>query len=352
MKTIAEAFASEGLKPGSWTTGIGSLPHANVDAALEYSFRHRIPFLPQIPARNPWEYLLPQALEHLPGLSVETDGSAKLDHAIWAHQAFRLGERLNRAFDLSSSDPEAFFAFEPTAPVASSWQPFLWECTERQTQIAKIQIAGPLTCQWVLKQQNDPELGSLIFKLVLARSLAMTRRLAQTGAKPLFFLDEPALYLLQPTQPTHLQALVELKVLVQTLQREGAWVGIHCCSDTSWGSVLGLGIDVLSFDWELSADSFAKNTSPDQIEALYSRGGSLSLGVVPTGREGWTHAFHPQARAREIAEWAARDTRLLQLARRSLLTPACGLALSRLETTEMVLDQLSETAHHLQEGLS
>ena len=342
MKTIAK----------SQTTGIGSLPHANVDAALEYSFRHAIPFLPQIPARNPWEYLLPQALEHLPGLSVERDGSTKLDQGIWTSQMFRVGERLNRAFDLASSDPEAFFAFEPTASVASSWQPFLWELTERRTKVAKIQIAGPLTCQWVLSRDTDPELSGQVFKLVLARSLAMTRRLAQTGAKPLIFLDEPALYLLRPDVPAHVQALVELKVVVQTLQREGARVGIHCCSDTAWSSVLGTGIDVLSFDWELSAASFARNVAREHLEAFETRGGTLSLGVVPTGREGWTHSFDPRARVKEISQWAQDHSSLRALARGALLTPACGLALSRLETTELVLEQLDETAAHLSEALA
>ena len=60
------------------TTAIGSLPHHNADAALEYSFRHGIPFLPQMPVRNPWEYMIPQALEGLPGLEVSREGASYL----------------------------------------------------------------------------------------------------------------------------------------------------------------------------------------------------------------------------------------------------------------------------------
>src|SRR5690242_12697554 len=69
------------------TTGIGSLPHHNVDAALEHSFRMGVPFLPQIPIRNPWEFMIAQALEGLPGLQVEKDGSVSLDAAVWAGRA-------------------------------------------------------------------------------------------------------------------------------------------------------------------------------------------------------------------------------------------------------------------------
>src|SRR4051794_21067651 len=61
------------------TTGIGSLPHHNVDAALAYSLRFGIPFLPQIPMRNAWEFMIAQALEDLPGLRVDDDGTATLD---------------------------------------------------------------------------------------------------------------------------------------------------------------------------------------------------------------------------------------------------------------------------------
>ena len=33
------------------------------DAALAFSFSMDVPFLPQIPIRNPWEYMIAQALE-------------------------------------------------------------------------------------------------------------------------------------------------------------------------------------------------------------------------------------------------------------------------------------------------
>ncbi len=60
------------------TTGIGSLPHHNIDAALAFSFQATIPFLPQIPIRNPWEYMIAQALEGVPGLEVETGSYSRI----------------------------------------------------------------------------------------------------------------------------------------------------------------------------------------------------------------------------------------------------------------------------------
>src|SRR4051812_27742352 len=80
------------------TTGIGSLPHHNVDAALDFSFRHGIPFLPQIPIRNPWEYMIAQALEGIPGLLAEKDGLVVLDADLWNARASRFGKLLGDAF--------------------------------------------------------------------------------------------------------------------------------------------------------------------------------------------------------------------------------------------------------------
>ena len=73
--------------PSPPTTGIGSLPHHNADAALEHSFRMGIPFLPQIPIRNPWEFMIAQTLEGLPGLQADADGSVTLNTDIWLSRA-------------------------------------------------------------------------------------------------------------------------------------------------------------------------------------------------------------------------------------------------------------------------
>ncbi len=89
-------------------TGIGSLPHHNVDAALQYSFRHDLPFLPQVPRRNPWEYMLPQALEGLAGLSVQSDGTTELQIEIWEARHSLLKSQLADAFAEGTRKASAF----------------------------------------------------------------------------------------------------------------------------------------------------------------------------------------------------------------------------------------------------
>ena len=98
-------------------TGIGSLPHHNVDAALEHSLRMGIPFLPQIPIRNPWEFMIAQALEGMPGLRPEPDGSVALNMDIWSSRLTRLSRGSTRPFRAARDEPR-FEAFEPSAAVS------------------------------------------------------------------------------------------------------------------------------------------------------------------------------------------------------------------------------------------
>ncbi len=332
--------------PFGATTGIGSLPHHNIDAALEYAFRFEIPFLPQIPMRNPWEFSLPQGLDGIPGIRVESDGSVLLDSSVWVGRAKAFDEQLSHAFD-QASNPAAFESFEPSAATSSSWQPFLWELQERASTTAKIQIVGPLTAQWSLRSTDGqrldqhPDISTQIFRLILARALGMSRRLISIGVTPLLYLDEPALFIFSAENPAHLLGLQQLKVLVQTLQKEGVAVGLHCCSNTKWAALGQLGLDFLSFDTQLSLASLLESHA--WVASFVAQGGRLSFGIVPTtdggsaltslrGRDlqtGLSGALHE-------ALGPAAETALNQ----ALWTPACGLALHTPKDAEHVLTVL------------
>ncbi len=337
------------------STAIGSLPHHNVDAALDYSFRVDVPFLPQIPIRNPWEFMIAQSLEGLPGLLVEKDGATLLDLDVWSGRSKAFNERLLAAFS-SGAGPEAFAAFEPSPASSSCWQPFLWELEERGTPWAKLQLAGPLTSQWTLRVNDgtpahrNSDLATQIFRLVLARALGMARRLLSGGTKVLFYLDEPAFFAFVRANPNHAVALRELTILVGALSKEGVVTGLHCCSDTDWDAVLGTGIDVLSIDCGQSLRALLDRT--EALTRFHGRGGRLSLGAIPTDR-------HPESRPGAGAPLGARE-RLVELvgafethwkgdtrhAREMLegaiLTPACGLAMHSPSEAEDILGELRE----------
>src|SRR5207248_1498224 len=86
-----------------------------------YSFGY--PAAPQLPRRDPAEYMVAQALDGLPGLHAEPDGTATLDAAEWTRGAATFDARLERTLE-KGEGRESFL------PTAASWQalrPFLWE---------------------------------------------------------------------------------------------------------------------------------------------------------------------------------------------------------------------------------
>jgi hypothetical protein len=340
------------------TTCIGSLPHHNIDAALEYSFKLGIPFLPQIPIRNSWEYMIPQALEGLPGIQAEQDGNVSLNMDVWLSRTHAFQLKLNQAFKSTDSDL-LINSFEPSSVSSSPWQPFLWELGEKECSVAKVQIAGPLTSQWSIQfpdKAHESDLSSQIFQLVLAKSLAMTRKLKQQNIQPILYIDEPGLFAYSHENPTHLMLLQQLKIMIQTLQKEEVIVGLHCCSQTHWPSILSLGLNFLSIDTTLSLAGLIGANDGRALEAFVKSGSHLSLGVIPTGPSVPSHSFSVHELFNNLMDvmsehYSKQPEFIATVLRNAIYTPACGLALHSVTDAEYVLEVLGEFENYVMSTL-
>ena len=327
------------LLPPRATTAIGSLPHTQGELGLQLAFQLDVPFLPELPGGNPAEFMMASALEGLPGLSFDAQGMCSVALAAWEAGAPAFAARLEAA--LASGD---LSSFEPSASARRAWRPFLWEVQHRRLALAKAQLAGPATVRWGTLLEGGgpvsehPGLDRQVFRLLLARCLAMVKALRVAGATPLFYLDEPGLYALDTEDGRHLLMLQELRLLVVALQREGALVGLHCCGNTRWEALLELGLDLLSFDVRLSLDALLDVPGP--LEAFLRSGGALSLGIVPTDL-GEEASMLDLAAATEASLESVLGSATAQAAlERSVLTPACGLALRTVPDAEQIVEQL------------
>src|SRR5262244_2153683 len=203
------------LLPPCATTGIGSLPHSQLELGLQMALQLDVPYVPQLPSGNPSELMIPAALDGLPGLSFDAEGICTVDVAEWEAANERFAPSLESA--LSSG---LLQAFEPSPQALRAWKPFLWEIANRKLAFAKAQIAGPATVRWATKTSTgNPVLASAqleeqMFRLLLAKTLAMAKAIRRAAATPIIYLDEPGLYALQRTNPQHLLTLQEIKVLV------------------------------------------------------------------------------------------------------------------------------------------
>ena len=330
------------MLPTLATSGIGSLPHTQLELALQQALLLDIPAAPQLPRRDAAEYMVPQALEGLHGLRADAEGNADLDLGDWRRGAATLDARLDRALE----HDDGVQRFLPSAGAWQALRPFLWEVEQRKPPFAKVQIAGPFTLRWVLRTTQGEPLAAAaegkaierqIFRLVLARALALARRLRETGARTVVFLDEPGLYAFDRRDPQHLVSLQELRVVVLALRREGAVVGVHCCGNTEWAPLLGLGWDVVSIDARLSLEAVL--ATGGAFESFHAAGGVLSLGVVPTDL---TAPDDLDAVLRHARERLPREA----LAR-CLLTPACGLAMRSVPDAERIFAELRRAQQEL-----
>lgn len=334
MELNNKMLTAEGLL----LTGIGSLPHHNVDAALSYSFQHDIPYLPQLPKKNPKEFMIYQALENFPGTLTQQDGSWWVDKNPWCERQHDYGAKLDEALNT-----QEFAEFLPTSEVMAAWNPFLFELEEQQVKTAKIQIIGPLTLLLGLKLQNGedlknfPILQSQLLKTLTVKALGMVDELLIRGVRPLLFIDEPGLYAWNEDSPLFASLLTDLQIFILIMQKKGALVGLHCCSNTNWKKILTtLPVDYLSVDVNLSLQLILAQEK--ELRQFLLRGGNFSLGVIPTNL---TSSLESSLKISTLQHWFTeffKDTWKQSLSG-MLLTPACGLAF---QSTAHVLFLFSE----------
>ncbi|MEW6434632.1 MAG: hypothetical protein AB1730_24290 [Myxococcota bacterium] len=330
------------LLPPCATTGIGSLPHSQGELALQMALQQDVPYLPQLPAGSPSELMIPAALDGVPGLTLDAEGTCTIDLEVWRKSRDRFTARIEDA--LASGQ---LAAFEPSMEACRSFRPFLYEVETRKLPFAKVQLAGPATVRWVARTHEGtptsevPELDQQLFRLSLAKTLALVKAVRRAGATPILYLDEPGLYALERGNVRHLVVMKELQMLVVALQREGALVGLHCCSNTDWAQVLDLGLDLLSLDARLSLDAVLEER--DAWLRFLASGATLSLGIVPTDLAStWELGELCESVEASLRATTPASLSFEGLLSRVLLTPACGLAMRSVLDAERITGQVRE----------
>jgi len=322
--------------PAGRATLIGSLPVATCEEAIDWIMRHtpEIPLWPQLPG-NPLEGMLNQFIEGLPGV-IERDGKT------W--------------FDLSAADfPDRQLAFfedyiaaqEDPAVLADSRftvsrgrAPGLFTLRDRLAGASglaavKGQITGPFTLLTGLRDQ-DQRLGyySETFREMAVKALSMKAAwqvdfLRSVDVPVIVFIDEPALAGLGSSAFISIakeDIAADLNEVIAGIKQRGGLAGIHVCANTDWPFILGLDLDILSFDAHGYFDRLV--TCRDDVTAFLDRGGIIAWGLVPTADIAAIEAETPrsladrwenQAEMLASGRWGKKE-----LLARTLITPSCG----------------------------
>jgi methionine synthase II (cobalamin-independent) len=321
------------------TTGIGSLPHTDVEAAVELVLgSFDIPFWPQLPRLGFRELMIPQYSEGMPGLRVD---EARGDVSV-----VRDEEEIRRFYEASGEG----FRVSISEDYARGLHAFLKRIEGRSFDLLKGHITGPLTYTLGLQDGDgkpayfDEELREIALMLLAAKARWQIDVLGKSAEEVIIFIDEPILSALGSTSYVGVSDDEALRLLTQTagaIREAGGIPGIHCCGRADWPLVLDSGVDILNFD----AYEFAQTLGiyPAEVTSFLERGGIIAWGIVPTtddiGQETGESIAERFGEAIDgLSERIPKDL----LLRNIMLTPSCGTGSRTVEETLKIFEILGE----------
>ena len=336
---ITSPTSSDDELPPIRTTGIGSWPGTDVADAIKIAFAEcpDFPYLPELPARGPYAQLIGRSTAFLAGLAVD------LQPAGW------------RLTDASSRDHRLAIS-----TLRSDLDVFE-ELAQGYEGTIKLSVAGPWTLAAMMERpRGDRVLGDRGARRDLSQSLAegigqlvaeVNRRLPDID--PLIQLDEPMLPAVLGGTIANASGLLRHRA-VEVSEVSGAIIHVvdrlrptpvvvHCCAAgvpvelLRSAGVAGVLVDIdqlSSADW-------------DEVGASLEAGVWIGMGALPTDQ-----ALSPDQVARRVLP-PLRDLGLEPpVAARVVITPACGLALSRRDAAVRALRTLRSAARIVDEQLA
>jgi methionine synthase II (cobalamin-independent) len=342
------------FEPAGLATGIGSLPHTDVQTAVSavLQFVEGCPFWPQLPRISHLEGMTLQYIAGLPGVE-EKDGSAAVDTGERGHAELAefyhdvLSGNLDR-FALSPDRALGFYAMEQALAAGGA----------AGARCVKGHITGPVTMVTALKDKSGKDvLYDESFREAVAVHLAknavwQVERLKRFKKPIIIFLDEPVMEVFGSAYSTLDRETVQAlwTPALEAIREAGALSGIHCCGNTDWDLLMSCGTDIVNFD----AYNFMEKITlyPKQTRRFLEGGGILAWGVVPTDEKarGETPASLLRRLEEGIAAFEKQGVDGDLLRKRCLITPSCGMGSLSVELSEIILKLLHETSLLFQRG--
>lgn len=324
---------------------IGSLPHDDMEAALDLTLEHLpdAPHWPQLQSLRYTEQMEIQPVEGLPGIRhkpeknsvyVDTEGGVE-----------ELATFYERALDAEAGGSLEHFAL--TKDYAEGFHAFLDRLGKlgKRFALVKAQLIGPFSFGFSINDQDGrpiiyhPAWGDACMKMLALKSLWQIKLLSEYADNVLFFLDEPMLSAYGSTAMLTVsreEVVDRLNQVIDPIKAEGALTGTHCCGNTDWGLVMESNLDVLNFD----AYEYGSTIGiyADEANAFMERGGWFAAGIIPTSNA--IDNEDEKSLLKKLKDWieemdkAGVDGSLLK--DRIIVTPACGCRTLSVEQTQKI----------------
>jgi methionine synthase II (cobalamin-independent) len=324
---------------GCLPTMIGSMPQTNPDDACRVVLRHlpAVPAWPQLPGRTVKENMYAQFSEGFPGVVVD-------DSRIYIDRSRDIDGGLEKLYAAHADNDASAYSISPD--YAAGFHALLASRADKAVAI-KGQVTGPISwglavadgAQWAI---YDETLAEAIAKHLRLKAAWQYQELSRVSRNVIIFVDEPYLtslgsaFVALPTEKV--KGLLE-----ETLGGISGIRGLHCCGNTDWSLLLGLPIDILSFDAYSYAG--ALSTYAAEVRSFVGRGGAIAWGIVPNDEEHLAKETVASLKDRleeAVAPFAKEGIPFSQLVEQSLITPSCGLASLSPAAAEQALACLAE----------
>lgn len=170
------------------TTGMGILPHKDIDSALSVSMSVDIPFWPQLPKMSFFEDMYVQVSENFPGIVLEPENLN-----IFFNTEKFYSELENTLLNMEN---EEFFRMSDKFSV--TYHRFLSQDLSNYISI-RGQIEGPVSFGLkVLDENKKPiifseEVRSILFDFMARKANVQLKELKEKNERAFLFIDEPGL---------------------------------------------------------------------------------------------------------------------------------------------------------------
>ncbi len=339
------------FNPRGIATAIGSFPHLEPEAACELILKYipEIPIWPQLPNTSFREQMEIQYSEGMPCIEVDeareriyfdTSGDSTRDLEIFYENV--LAENLDY-FQISSEYSRGLYQMEKK----------LSEVGCSAVKYFKCHVTGPLTFGL---SKTDQEKRSIyyneIFRDVVTKGIAMKARWMLNRFRflerpQICFVDEPIFSAFGSSTYVSVQRPDVVRCLsevIDSIHREDALAGTHCCGNTEWTMLIDSGVDIISFDAYQYGETIGYYA--DRIRDFLAKGGVLAWGIVPTSEKIREHT--PQSLVKKLEDLvgtlASKGIDKNLIWEQCLPTPSCGTGSLSVELAEEIFRQLSEVS--------
>ena len=303
------------------TTGMGILPHRELERALALAMSVDIPFWPQLPKMNYFEDMYVQASENFPGVIVDAENRRL------SFSAAQFSAGLEHA--LMNWDNDDFFRISPR--YSAAYHRFLHADLSRYTAI-RGQLEGPVSFGLnVLDEAKKPmildeDARTLLFDFMARKANCQLSELKGKNPNAFLFIDEPGLQYIFSGLSSYTDSMArrDLEGFFAAIDHPR---GIHLCGNPDWDFLLHLDIDILSFNAYNCGELFIKYR--DGIRRFVDKGGMFGWGLVPANTDDFLKES-PDGLVRYMETlWSQLEQAgfdLQQLLAQSILMPAtCAL---------------------------